>query len=172
MITNESQLAIKLSSDIKIALDNTMKIALNVLLDYIEKDVYSYPTTWTNGSDGDEGRTRDFLNSWNSTKTEIVYNSLGSFANAQIMQDKVLEHISPFIHGSDYKKGKLNSDNLSGIINDGLKKSHFNFPAIESRPFWDDFIKWCDKELANTFYQECRKIGVPIQGGAFVYEVG
>lgn len=170
MIRNEADLRNLLNQHLETALNNTIQIALEKLLDYIESDVYSYSAVWTNGSNGESGRTGDFLDSWGSTKATLLSNMSEVVYSAQILQDKPLEHISPFIHGSEYYNGVLNENNLNSIINEGLSRSNFNFPAIQARPFWTHFTEWCDKNLDNIFIKQCQLLGIPIQ--RFSYTVG
>ena len=51
------------------------------------------------------------------------------------------------------------------IINNGLDSSNFNFPAIEARPFYDNWIAWATVEFDNLFISESKKYGITMSGG-------
>lgn len=140
------------------AFENTLKVLMKELDNYIQEDVYTYNATWTNGYDGEDGRTYGFLNTW--INTPVVIN--GSTISSTIMQDgKSLIH-DTWQHGNPWSD--LSAESLAEIINKGLRASHFNFPAIESRPYWDDFLKYVNENYENILKQELVKLGVKVYG--------
>ena len=162
MIRNEAELSAMLSTYLQMAVDNTLQIALDKLLDIIEKEVYSYNATWTNGYNGEPGRTHEFYESWSKTKASLKKSFAGTAVEGSILQELPLQWHEPFSHGSIVEGGTIQNNQLNQIINEGLKESHLNFPAIEARPFWDEFEKWCNKNLIDTFKTECSKVGIDL----------
>lgn len=160
MINNDTQLKLIINQSLETAMNNTTKIALDELLNIIEQTVYSYSATWTNGQGGDTGRTHEFYDSWGKTKAKIVNTLKGSAVEASIMQMIPLEWHQPFSHGSIVEGRAITIEELDNIINKGISESHINFPAIEARPFWDEFEKWCNGNIKNIFRQECQKVGL------------
>ena len=61
-------------------------------------------------------------------------------------------------HGSNYSR--MEEFNLAEIINNGLDTSNFNFPAIEARPFYDNWVAWATVEFDNLFISESKKYGI------------
>lgn len=166
MINNELELESAINNVLMHAVDNTMEIALKKLLDIIEQTVYSYSATWVNGYEGDLGRTHEFYDTWDKTKAKVAKAFGGSKVEASILQTLPLTYHAPFSHGSIVEGGAIDKDDLNNIINKGLKESHMNFPAIEARPFWDEFEKWCDNNIIKIFQAECRKVGLNMKVGA------
>lgn len=169
-INNSLELQSKLNQALVTVVDNTMQIALDKLLDIIEQVVYSYNATWTNGWGGDLGRTHEFYDTWGKTKARFVSSFFGSEVEASILQTLPLTYHKPFSHGSP-NYGAISKNDLSNIINEGLSESNFNFPAIQARPFWNDFEQWCNKNLIDTFLAECRKVGLNTKASAS-YSIG
>lgn len=163
MINNSLELKNKINQALVIAVDNTTQIALDKLLDIIEQTVYSYGATWTNGWDGEQGRTHEFYDTWGKTKARFTSAFFGSAVEASILQTLPLIYHEPFRHGSIVSGGAIGKNDLNNIINEGLSESNLNFPAIEARPFWDEFELWCNKNLINTFLAECRKAGLNVR---------
>lgn len=160
MINSEVQLKSVIAQQLQTAVENTADVALKELLNIIERTVYSYNATWTNGYDGDPGRTHEFYDSWDKTKAKITNTFKGSAVEASIMQTMPLEWHEPFSHGSIVEGRTLSISELDHIINEGLSESHLSFPAIQARPFWDEFEKWCNGNIKQIFQQECQKVGL------------
>jgi hypothetical protein len=158
MINTYTQLNSNIGGALRQALDATTKVALDELLKLIEADVYSYPDSWTNGSSGDLGRTGEWKDTWDRTKAVLT----GNQVSAEIGQIIEVRWHQPFSHGSIIENEAISNDNLSTIINEGLRDTGINFPAMPTRPFWDDFRKWCDNNLVAVFKAECAKQGVPM----------
>lgn len=162
MASSPTELSNQIGVALGQALDNTTKVALNELLRLIDEDVYSYPAVWTNGNYGDLGRTGEWRNTWDRTKAVVSSVMGGSEATAQIGQMIELQWHQPFSHGSIVEDEAISNQNLSTIINEGLRNTGIGFPAMSARPFWSDFEKWCDSNLVSVFKAECAKLGLPI----------
>ena len=160
MVNSEAQLKSVINQRLQIAVDNTAEVALEELLNIIEKTVYSYNATWTNGQGGGAGRTHEFYDSWAKTKAKITSSFKGSAVEASIMQMMPLVWHEPFSHGSIVEGRAVTINELDHIINEGIDESHINFPAIQARPFWDEFEQWCNGNIKNVFQQECQKAGL------------
>ena len=168
-INSTTELKSVIYDKLKIAIDSTTEVALNKLLDIIEHTVYSYNATWTNGSGGEFGRTHEFYDTWGKTKAKMVRGLRGSAVAASIMQMLPLTWHQPFSHGSVVEGRALTINELDNIINSGISESHINFPAIEARPFWDEFEKWCNENLTNIFQRECISAGLEVRKVGFAF---
>lgn len=162
MIKTGTELSSILSTYVQMAVDNTLQIALDKLLDIIEREVYAYNATWTNGYNGELGRTHEFYDSWSKTKASLKRSLIGTSVEGSILQALPLAWHQPFSHGSVAEGRAIQNSQLNQIINEGLKESHMNFPAIDARPFWGEFEKWCNKNLIDTFESECSKLGIDL----------
>lgn len=150
------------------ALENTTTQLLTKLLEIIEKDVYSYGATWTNGWDGDLGRTEQFKASWEKSKATIV----GNMSESKIFQNYLtMVYEPPFSHGSP-KRGQLAEDALSGIINEGLGDTGIGFPAIKGRPFWTEFKNYVNENFDRILETNCMILGIPVSGvmGSVIFD--
>lgn len=132
------------------------------LLEFIESDVYSYDATWTNGGKEDDecARTGQFKKAWFVGKIKS-----GFYDQLYIGLDgSKLKYKAPFVHRSISMYDEIENI-LPEIINNGLNKSCFNFPAIEARPFWTDFQNWVENNLADLFIARCKKHGIKMTVG-------
>ncbi len=125
---------------------NVAQILTEKLKEFIEDDVYSYPETWG-------GRTGDFKDSWVYSEPTII----NGFIESIISEDlAMIPFDGEWSHGSNY--GTIFEEyNLAEIINNGLTTSNFNFPPIQQRPFWDDWVKWATVNFDRLFIEECAK---------------
>lgn len=158
----------KLMPQINRALEYTTAQLLTKLLEIIEKDVYSYGATWTNGWDGDLGRTEQFKASWEKSQATIM----GNISESKIFQNYLtMVYNPPFSHGSP-KSGQLAENALSGIINDGLKDTGIGFPSIKGRPFWTEFETYVNENFSRILETNCRILGIPVSGvgGSFKFD--
>lgn len=141
------------------ALNNTTSQLLTKLLELIEKDVYSYGASWTNGWNGDTGRTGDFGKSWEKTKAIIE----GNIVSSEIYQNaSALIYAEPFSHGSEYHGGALSADALDNIIEEGLKDTGIGFPAMAARPFWKEFTTYVDEHFEDILITNCKILGLDV----------
>lgn len=160
--SNEVELQLTINKLIQNAIKGTTDSLLNILLEFIEKDVYSYNPSF-------DVRTNQFKDSWYNTEAEIK----GNMVESTILQDLAsILYDGEWSHGSEYSnpQGRLTMiedgmNALAEIINDGLSTSNFGFPAIESRPFWDDFMNYAKTNLAKIFIVECAKVGLNVTVG-------
>ena len=154
VFNNWIQMETEINAKMQIALNNTIERLLQKLKDIILDEVYSYPSPngeWDN-------RTYQFLESWNA---QLPYFANGWYQ--EISQDG-FDFLyngdrGMWSHGSPYG-GALTAQALDDIINDGLSESNFNFPAIESRAYWDMFQIYVDTSIHDVFLQECGKVGL------------
>ena len=165
LITNSSQFVMIMNSACEKALDNTMDKLLDKLLEIIDRDVYSYK------SDGDwNGRTYEFRDSWDTTKTQIIgqymtselSNENGHFAWNNIRNE--------WAHGNGKSPLGMSGDSIAMSINKIIDNrnggSNFGFPSLK-RPFWNEFEKWCMVNVDEIFKNELQKIlGVQITSSA------
>lgn len=168
MISSQSQLATQLGNAMQIAMNNTTQIALEELLRLIDEDVYSYPNSWLNN--GDEGRTMEWRSTWDNTKSILISSLNTATVQAKIGQMTGVTWYPPFSHGSIIENKAISANDLSTIINEGLRDTGINFPSMAARPFWDNFKKWCDNNLTSIFMSECRKQGLST-GATLSYSV-
>ena len=152
IITTQTQLENFINGKCEEALNNTMDILLDRLRDYIVDDVYNayipsfYETTY------------NFVDSWDKTKAQLKEHIL----EAEIFQNvNVLKFNSEkFQHGSSewVESWNSNKNELAHIINDGAIGDAFGFQQLGARPFWNDFIQYCEREFENIFQEELKKI--------------
>lgn len=167
MVDSPQELQNEMAKTVENAIDATMEIALNKLLEYIEQDVYSYPDTWVNGWSGDDGRTGDFLDTWDRTNAIRK----GNVVESEISQIRDLEWNPPFSHGSIVEGEAISLENLNYILNNGLRNTGIGFPEMKPRPFWDDFTNWCNANLTKIFVAECAKLGMNLSSSLFGFAV-
>ena len=141
IITTYTQLENILNGKCQEALDRTTDRLLDKLGEFIQNDVYeSYSPTFYD-------RTFDFKNSWEKTSAKLK----GKIVEAEIFQNvSAMQRIDePPIH--------VDKEGLAEIINSGVG---YNFGQMEgkARPFWNDFIQYCEREFENIFQEELKKI--------------
>ena len=141
IITTYTQLENILNGKCQEALDRTTDRLLDKLGEFIQNDVYgAYSPTFYD-------RTFDFKNSWEKTSAKLK----GKIVEAEIFQNvSVMQRIDePPIH--------VDKEGLAEIINSGIG---YNFGQMEgkARPFWNDFIQYCEREFENIFQEELKKI--------------
>lgn len=150
-ITTYSELENILNGKCKEALDKTTDRLLDKLGEFIQSDVYSYSQTFYD-------RTFDFKNSWDKTSAQIK----NKMVEAEIFQNvsALSFNSDKFQHGSNVwvEAWNNNENELAHIINDGAIGHAFNFPQLGARPFWNDFIQYCEREFNNIFQEELKKI--------------
>lgn len=138
------------------AVNNTTERLLVKLNEIIEETVYSYKPTW-------DGRTGQFKKSWERESAKIVGGMINREVTSKIYQnfDTMVYDGSKWKHGNPWES--LAKNQLNNIIEYGLPESHFNFPAIEERPFWSKFLEYVNKNLDEIFQEECAKVGLDIK---------
>ena len=144
IITTYTQLENILNGKCKEALDRTVDRLMAELERLIQVDVYDVPSAWDSVYNL---RTGQFKDSWENTKAQIHDNIVEAeiFQNVSVMQ-RIDE---PPIH--------VDKERLAEIINSGIG---YNFGQMEgrARPFWNDFIQYCEREFENIFQEELKKI--------------
>lgn len=154
IITTYTQLENILNGKCQDALDKTMDRLLNKLGELIQTDVYDkYSPTFY-----DRPNINNFAESWEKTSAVIKERMV----EAEIFQNvNVLAFNSDkFQHGSNVwvEAWNDNENELAHIINDGAIGEAFGFPQLGARPFWNDFIQYCEREFENIFQEELKKI--------------
>lgn len=141
------------------ALDDTTQELLIKLREIIEEVVYSYDDTWTNGWNGEQGRTGQFKDSWEKSSAVIMDN----IAESEIFQNYMtMKYEEPFSHGSAYGDGELMENALNEIIMNGYHDTDIGFPEMKPRPFWSKFQDYVDSNLSTIFAKNMQKNGLPI----------
>lgn len=144
IITTYTQLENILNGKCQEALDRTVDRLMAELERLIQVDVYDVPSVWDSVYNL---RTGQFKDSWENTKAQIHDNIVEAeiFQNVSVMQ-RIDE---PPIH--------VDKEELAEIINSGVG---YNFGQMEGkeRPFWNDFIQYCEREFENIFQEELKKI--------------
>lgn len=129
----------------------TIEEMLDKLMDLIDKYVYDTPT-----SDWYE-RTGDLKEIWEVTKPYIKGNIVRqtiepSNVGALTLNADLYQHASKYDFLTPYQ--------LVHIVNEGLGENHSMFGIIEERPFWDEFLKWSNKNYKKIFNKHLRNQGV------------
>lgn len=128
------------------------------LYKFIEEYVYSSPESdWYN-------RTEDLFYIWEITKPYVKSGVVrGSITPSNYSQ---LQHINEeWIHSSPIGR-ELNTYDYVNLINSGVSESHSAFGEILKKPFWDEFLKWANKNYSSIFAKHCKRLGLPISGGS------
>ena len=91
-----------------------------------------------------------------------------------VLSQEAFGHYTPNNNRGEWSHGDgwsslLGFDSLNNIINDGLSQSNFNFPAIESRPFWNIFQQWLGLNFEKTFKEECISNDLPVEMATAFY---
>lgn len=154
MIKNQSELNRILKNKLSVVIESVAQQLIDELMKIIDEEVYSYNNTFYD-------RTYQFKNSWEYSKPIIRENIIES----QIFQNYTIMTYVPekWQHGSVYSD-KLDQNGLNEIINDGKIGNIANFPQIGSRPFWNKFQEYVNKNLKTIFINECNKNGLVTTG--------
>lgn len=138
------------------AQNNTMKVLLDKLTEFIDKYVYSNPNK------GWYDRTGDLRNIWQVNKTYIkggtIRSSIEPSNHSALTRNNELWQHESQVDGF----GNLTTYDLVNIINNGLESSHSVFGEISPRPFWDFFQFWATNNYQRIFREECVKLGLPL----------
>ena len=144
IITTYTQLENILNGKCQEALDRTVDRLMAEFERLIQADVYDVHSVWDSVYNL---RTGQFKDSWENTKAQIHDNIVEAeiFQNVSVMQ-RIDE---PPIH--------VDKEALAEIINSGVG---YNFGQMEgkARPFWNDFIQYCEREFENIFQEELKRI--------------
>ena len=148
IINSVEQMQIEIDLLAQNVVRNVARIMTEKLKDFIDTDVYSYPETWG-------GRTGDFGNSWEYSEPIFDFGYVESIISENLMK---IQFDGAWSHGSNYSR--MEEFNLAEIINNGLDSSNFNFPAIDARPFYDNWVAWANTEFDILFISESKKYGI------------
>lgn len=146
----EEELSTVLNYKLATALDNTMKVALEKLQEFIQQEIYDEKPKWYT-------RTYELLNNWETTPPQTkgkIIESVLSFTGSSISWSgsPLWQHgISP-----------VSNDSLLEIVNDGKIGDIAGFPNLGERPFWSTFERWVEMNFENEFMKQCKILGLPI----------
>lgn len=168
--SNFVELETELNSLMRQAEENTLKIMLDKLEDFISQDVYERSATlrgYTQTIEDEEKssnykRTFNLYDIWEIKKPYISHGKVyGSIAptryKAMIYNDMISppQHMSPKgYRGHNY----LTTEEYVHIINDGLTSSHSMFGTILPRPFWTHFNEWAGNNYKSIYEEELQKL--------------
>ena len=164
VINNPIEFQMVMNVKMVAVVNGVMKRILDELGNIIDEEVYSYPL------DGEwQNRTGEFKQSWDFSVPTIMNNWCES-----VLSQEAFGHYTPNNNRGEWSHGNgwsslLGFDSLNNIINDGLSQSNFNFPAIESRPFWNIFQQWLGLNFEKTFKEECISNDLPIEMATAFY---
>lgn len=156
-VSSYLELYTNVNAKLEKAINETARILLKELQDIIIRDVYSRPSpTGENWN----GRTQQFLESWNKSESALVGNMVQSVISQDGFNFTWNNERDKWSHGNGW--GAIDTALLDGIINDGLDESNFNFPAIEARPYWDNFKQYVAENVDKIFMEQCIKFKLPV----------
>jgi hypothetical protein len=147
-LQNWVDLNAKLNFYVKKALDLTTEELLDILEDYIQKDVYDMHSKW----EASGKRTGEFKKSWERTKAQQTATN--------IIESQIYQNISAMRIDSA-QMIHIDRDSLSQIINSGIGYRFGDFEGT-ARPFWDDFLNYVNTNLTSIFEKNCLAVGLPI----------
>lgn len=145
------------------AMNDVYERLLNRLIFLIQRDVYSaYSPEFYE-------RTEDLLdrNNWEIKKwkrgdnvyREIIFKNEG-LSNPMFNGDT--HDPAAYIHGN-YVKSFTKSNVFLRMLNNEIPQGNaFNFPRVDRRPFWDDFMDYCDRYYRTLLMNACRRRGFTI----------
>lgn len=153
-------------SKIELVMDEVYEKLLDKLLEIIKKDVYeAYEPEFYE-------RTEDLLNpkNWGVKRTKRkgkTYRTLfykgEQFTEVNMNAD--IHSPDAYIHGN-YLYGAFEQKSFLAMLNGKTKDygdNPFNFPQINRKPFWDDFLLYCDRQYKRLFNNACKRYGIPIK---------
>ena len=71
-------------------------------------------------------------------------------------------------HGNSFESIRSNDD-FNEIIDNRQGGSDFGFPALQ-RPFFQEFLIYCDTSIPSLFKKYCLKHGVPAEMASVFYD--
>lgn len=157
---NEKELKDGINQKARTAMQNTLDKMLDKLGDFIRDDVYTYQPDWYDRTYYLEDNYRDIFETY-------FWNDFGKRLGGAIRVIKTSFPVYPteFIHGSGYwitgdVYSVLTLNSYLEIMNnpDVISSNNpFNFPTNDTMnkgQFWDDFLKWADKNFIRIFEEE------------------
>ena len=178
-ISNDTELKNIFEAQLKQVIDSISERILNVLLDYVMKDIYDKDVPY------EYPRTYEFFDSWINTvekndKTGEVIAEV--FSDINKMKYRKVPYITPqgkssyaWAHGSP-GFGDLRAE-MSSIIEEGVKYLYPKIrsdgtwnPAAKKRRFFQDTIRELDKrgQIWKWFEEEMRSRGIAVEKGGSI----
>ena len=165
------------------AMEDTKNELLDELGRIIEKDVYSYKPA---NAETKKMRTKWLLRFYRQLFEVKIYNAFGQGLAMSIKPDlgeEVPSYPQKFQHGSmknkdEVKSTILNMKSYLEMLNDpsfiakaGNNPYHFPY-QVDREPFWDDFVKWCEKNFTTIFQEKLSKYvelrNIPYKGQRYM----
>lgn len=142
---------------IRPALENTYDRLFEKLQEYIEEDIYNNAKIYSEGEGEwyaqEVGQSREMLQAfeWN------VYKYAGEYKGKIEFQPNAITH-DGWQHGNPLRE--LAPTTFLKILNNETPQGDCcNFPFVDRRPFWDDFVEYANKHLQDIFNEEVLKLG-------------
>lgn len=157
LVSSYAELYSNVNAKLEIAIRETSKDLLKELQNIIIREVYSRPSPT---GDNWNGRTYEFLESWNRSEPILVGNMVSAIISQDGFDFNWHNERDKWSHGNGWEELSVNA--LDEIINDGLRESNFNFPAIEARPYFDMFKIYVAENIDRIFMSKCAVLGLPL----------
>lgn len=155
-VSNQSELDKYLENVMTSALDSTLDILLDKLKDIIDKDVYGWKSRSSNP--WEPNRTFEFRDSWEKRKIQRTKTLIKGEISQRIATMKY--------HNVDGVKIHQDRKELTNIIANNIFDGYqFGDVSIDNpkKPFWSEFVKYCESNIEAIFVQECSKLGVELE---------
>lgn len=185
--TNLEDLEFNVQNYSKQAMIDSLVVAKNKLLEFVEKEVYdgAYKPKWyTNNmtyssNKNKEGNMRSYaLRKFRVQK--IVEDEFGKKVGNNIysryaigLDPESLKSNRDFVNNDGNSPRRyLTPDNLIAIVNNGISnETKFGFPNMPPRPFWDDFLYWFAQNFEKIYLSECAKRGLYVKSNKSLNEL-
>lgn len=147
------------------------------LIKIINKEVYD-KTAFGNVIDRENGEFDDEdymeydrtyslrdVNMWKITKPYVkagtVRGNIVADENYNLIRNSdTWQHASPKFVKSKSDFRTLTVNEFISIIQNGIKAENSVFGEVQSRPFWNKFIKWSKKQYISIFQKKCKGLGL------------
>lgn len=163
LINNSVHYMMLMNEKLPLVLDDVMKELLQKLQEIIDTNVYSYQS-----QGGWHGRTYQFRNSWTVNVPSMIDGWITSQIDNQGYNFTWNRMKDMWSHGNSRVPVRSNSD-FNEIIDDRDGESNFGFPALK-RPYWDEFLWYCDTSIPSLFKKHCLRHGVPVEMASVFYD--
>lgn len=147
--------------DIRTAQYNTVEKLLDVLKDIIYENVYKqnimggytkYYSPLAMGVYSKDYRTYDLYNMFGISKV-VGSNQFQSMLKIEMLENSLSHNPNLYQHANFYT-GELTEEGYLDIIENGLYSSNSMVGYIAPRPFWDEFLDYCDEHYDEIFEKE------------------
>lgn len=163
----------EIAKRIKIAHKETLNILIDKLHEIETENVYNKPALFYSDNDshsalkflyygfgsglGEYNRTYDLYNVIRVYK--IGSNQYQSIGEIKPIEGSLTHDWSMFQHDSPIRNSyPLDEETYLNIIEEGLSSMHSAFGTIIARPFWDEFLDYCDRNYEIIFEEEFEKL--------------